>query len=928
MTGVPRYALDSSRGLPTNQIHRLAMDTLSRLWLATPVGLSCFDGSSVRSFDRTRGLRCNGLRSVGASTDGTVWVGTDQGLEVLDEQGNAAMNLPNWPFGLCQHIDASLGSAWIGAAHGIVNAVKLGGSGFRIVFSAEVGFVADVRVLSATRIFAATPEQGLLETDGAGWWPYRCEGLPHRRATRLAVSEDGALLVGTDRGLFVVDDRSRAVVAHLVETGRNPEITAVAAQKTTWWAAFGRSLVAYDTASAHPVDVYELDSPVNDLLPDRLGNLWIGTNNNGLAQISCLRHAVARVDLGRGGGVYSIRSSTGNAFTIGGEDLLVDLRADGKSDAATPGPPGLPSTTVWDGLADESGTWTATQAGLFHAKPGEAFHKFKGADDVLEAPVRALLPRGAEMWVGTLRGLLKIRDGKPTPVNDAFGQSLGYVYALHDDLERRLWVATLGRGLWREERRELRSFAPVPLSAAGNTYAIAQNADGRMAILQDDKVVLLEPGGAARLIAELPPVAGWSALWLDDSTLALGTTDGLRLLDVPRGRVTHQVSCVFSRRDWEFTNTRTLLKDPTGRLLCGVNRGLVRIDLNLLRPFLDPPPCRLSQITWTATEPAREGHAYQVPYGPWSVRVRVFSAWFVDHAQVTYRFQLVGFDRDFGPETDRPETVYTSLPPGRYRLVGQARSPLTGFGVPSELAEIHVLRPWWALGWSSGLQRIGAGYKRVVHGGARNKALIEANRALEAAVQQRTASLNAANAELSRLRNTYQHLSEIDELTGLGNRRRFEAEISRMIALAGRLNIPVALLMMDVDHFKTVNDSHGHHVGDEYLSAIGKVLASTVRRGEDVATRFGGEEFAILLSNTPSEGARVRAERVRSEIQSLKLGNAGAPGGVVTVSIGIAVLLPGHPPDVGALVVRADRALYAAKRGGRNRVMVESQDQP
>ena len=118
----PLYILDSSSGLGSNQIHRIARDRHSRLWLALPVGLASYDGSFTHQWDRRNGLQCNGLRSVAIGADERVWVGTDLGLELLDGAGRPLSGLipSNWQFGLCQHIDVSGSNPWIGTAHGLV----------------------------------------------------------------------------------------------------------------------------------------------------------------------------------------------------------------------------------------------------------------------------------------------------------------------------------------------------------------------------------------------------------------------------------------------------------------------------------------------------------------------------------------------------------------------------------------------------------------------------------------------------------------------------------------------------------------------------------------------------------------------------------------------------------------------------------------
>lgn len=154
-----------------------------------------------------------------------------------------------------------------------------------------------------------------------------------------------------------------------------------------------------------------------------------------------------------------------------------------------------------------------------------------------------------------------------------------------------------------------------------------------------------------------------------------------------------------------------------------------------------------------------------------------------------------------------------------------------------------------------------------------------------------------------------------DALTGLPNRRSMDNTLKRMLAQADRLSSPLAVLMLDLDHFKSINDTHGHDQGDAVLAAVADVLSSTVRTG-DFAARTGGEEFVVLLPATGPEGAAVAAEAIRSAIAAPV--HAGLRH-AVTASVGVAVY-PDDATDAETLLRLADRALYAAKAGGRNRV--------
>ncbi|HTX71524.1 MAG TPA: GGDEF domain-containing protein [Rectinemataceae bacterium] len=158
-----------------------------------------------------------------------------------------------------------------------------------------------------------------------------------------------------------------------------------------------------------------------------------------------------------------------------------------------------------------------------------------------------------------------------------------------------------------------------------------------------------------------------------------------------------------------------------------------------------------------------------------------------------------------------------------------------------------------------------------------------------------------------------------DPLTGAINRRRFMELLSAELDRSRRYRDPVSAIMLDIDHFKDINDGFGHAAGDDALRAIVQVCA-TALRGHDILSRYGGEEFACILPSTDLEGGRVLAERLRSDIERCRP-LPSHPSASITASIGVAEAQPGEGPE--ALIMRADQALYAAKRGGRNRVEVD-----
>ncbi|MDB5028706.1 MAG: hypothetical protein JWO66_2395 [Candidatus Eremiobacteraeota bacterium] len=165
-------------------------------------------------------------------------------------------------------------------------------------------------------------------------------------------------------------------------------------------------------------------------------------------------------------------------------------------------------------------------------------------------------------------------------------------------------------------------------------------------------------------------------------------------------------------------------------------------------------------------------------------------------------------------------------------------------------------------------------------------------------------------------------LAMIDDLTRLGNRRRFDEWMDREWRRAIRSRTSLTCLMIDVDCFKSYNDSRGHQAGDGVLQVIAGQIAMSIRRPCDLAARYGGDEFVVLLSDTDAFGGQQIAEKIRTGVYATAIDQAGNPHNVVTVSIGVASSRPNLGAESGDLLKAADAALYEAKRDGRNRTVV------
>jgi diguanylate cyclase (GGDEF)-like protein len=369
---------------------------------------------------------------------------------------------------------------------------------------------------------------------------------------------------------------------------------------------------------------------------------------------------------------------------------------------------------------------------------------------------------------------------------------------------------------------------------------------------------------------------------------------------------------------WDDCNLNAFAEDPDGAVWIGTAAGLSRF-----KPRPRTSPDALLDVVFTRLmagqrdvsglrAPSFGGHANSL--------IARYSALNAPRENgVVFRYRLVGANANW-TETSQRELQFANLAPGSYRLEIEAQESDGSWNLHGAEFSFNILPPWYWSWWFIGLcflipLSIAAGVIRLRMLGARRREL-----ELVQLVKEKTIDLQQANEELSRL-------SFTDPLTGLANRRVFDQTLDRECARLTRKGSAVSLLMIDVDHFKALNDSQGHQRGDEYLVALGAELIRICRRQLDLAARVGGEEFAVVLSDTDAAEALRFAESLRLAIAGLKLPHPASPvDPFLTVSVGVATGTVKWLSARDDLVAAADRALYAAKRSGRNCVSVALQD--
>jgi diguanylate cyclase (GGDEF)-like protein len=270
----------------------------------------------------------------------------------------------------------------------------------------------------------------------------------------------------------------------------------------------------------------------------------------------------------------------------------------------------------------------------------------------------------------------------------------------------------------------------------------------------------------------------------------------------------------------------------------------------------------------------------------------------------------------------RPESADTN---------GKDAAPHAGHAVSTAVPALPPPGPWWESLWRS-FQKLhpGASAERLCERLARDSVLLS-DLHLEAVLRVATHGkeeftwsgpshdLVERTAALQQLLDRLTAVTMEDGLTGLFNRRYFDRRLSQELQRAKRDRRPCSICIVDADDFKLINDTHGHQAGDAVLKQLALLTSDVLRATDDVTSRVGGEEFAVILPGTDATGAVRAAERVRARAETLRVpvGNLELR---ITVSVGVATYDPTDPCDSDELVRRADTALYAAKAAGKNTV--------
>lgn len=963
---LPRFNhLDRNDGLPNNAVSSIQQDVRGYLWFGTQGGLTRYDGRSFATcknipFDPTS-LPHDLVQTIyyDESRD-TLWVGTYRGLARLTGGAGGFERFahdPDDPRSLSNDVVISIcrgpdGALWVGTQDGL-NRMTDGDSFERIDTPNEVirSLYRDTRGVLWIGTYAGLsrwdPDLGLVQTLDLD--------LPSAYVMTIGETDDGLLTLGLwDGGL--VEYRPETGLVRTTSFADNKVYTVLnGSDGTTWVGTWGGGLFVRDrTGHIHEFSATEdqdLSSPIiYSLFEDDAGLVWVGTNGGGLHYLSP-------------------RQRNFRAFYHDSDDPG-SLPAGRINDIYRDSADRLWVGLYGGGLArydDESRSWHS-----YRAARNRDEDRYALADDIVNAIYEDSAGR---FWVGTNGGLQQFlveeerfldweRDLHP---RIPFGGDIAY--ALTEDSEGYLWIGTYRFGVSRFDPRTqtIRYYRNVdgdPHSLVNNlVYDIYEDSVGtvwlatngglsRYRSASDDFVGYIyreeDTTGLASNTVRVIYEDSQQRLWfgtvsgglnllnrrtgtfsrvttedglssntvvgiLEDEIgrLWLATQQGLNVYDTETGAIE-----VLDERDGlygsEFQNGH--FKDRDGSLYFGGGHGITRFDTSALTSNTHEPRVHISNVT-VFQEPIAPNRATfngdEIELSPDDdfLGFEFVALDYESPSSNQYAYQLVGFDRDWIYAGTRNYATYTNLRPGEYELQVLASNADGYWTTEPATLRIIISSPWYRRWWAFVAY---AALALVVVGSAwrlrEARVLAGKNRDLEYA----NAQLATANKELERL-------SIRDALTGSFNRRYFDTRILEEWGRARRAELPLALLMIDIDHFKSFNDTFGHVVGDHMLTLVAKTMSETLTRAGDFVARYGGEEFVALLYDTDEEGALAVAERLRGAVEAIDPENGSRP---VTISVGVVVRVPRQGLKTAELIHEADAALYRAKRSGRNCVVV------
>ena len=937
---VAQYAHEvwtTKNGLPEADVMAIVQTRDGYVWVGSEEGLARFDGVNFTVFDRRNSpLPNNRIQCLMEAPDGSLWIGTESGLSRLkDHQFTTFTAQDGLPSGNIRGLLSSRdGTVWVTTANGVVR-------------FAENRFTLDASI----QPLAGDYPRDILRTASGEFWIAKDFGLVvaagnhSLRRTLLADKAvrvmlqafDGSVWAGTSAGLYRIRNYTPEPYS-LGPQGAHSEITALLEDRDhNLWVGMGDGLIR---VSKEGISRYSSKDglsgvEVKSLFEDSAGNLWVGVFGGGLE----LFRDTMFTPYGKPEGlsenvVWSVTQGRDSSMWVGTQSAGVNRIKNGKVSVYSTAP-GFSDNTVGSVIEGRDGTiWLGKDSGAARLENG----KLIGAPGIFpyRDQVHAIYedPAGTIFFGTRTQGLVEYRAGKYSQLSNGQGISSNNVQTIIPSKRGGIWIGTLG-GLSYYQDGKFTHYTSKDGLSSDQVISLYEDADGTLWIgsvglnrFRDGKFTRYTQGEG---LFDHNPLAiledNFGYLWLSTNK-GIFRVSKQQLNDVAKGNAQFLTPTVFGTEDGMRSaecnggSSPSGWKDRDGNLWFATVAGVVKLDPKRLAVGSQRLQLHIEEIL--ADKKQFFPHdSLRLPPGGHELEFHYVAPYFAGAGRIRYRYQLIGFDKSWVNVGSRTVAYYTNLPPGNYTFRVEAVA-LDATGATTETAIRFYLTPHY---YETTIFNVMAGFGLVgcvfliwlwTH-----RLILRRQNELKHLVKARTRELEAEKTELLEAKAALAQQATHDSLTGLMNRAAIFHVFEQRLRQSEREKNSFAVLVVDLDHFKRINDTHGHLAGDEVLREFARRLTQNLRP-YDHAGRFGGEEFLIVMPSL-SENDCSRIADLHQHLCDRPF-VCGRLQLSVTCSFGVAFYRPGIP-DTETLLHLADKALYAAKENGRNRVEVSGRSE-
>lgn len=949
-----REAWTTRDGLPHNQVNAITQTPEGYLWFATWEGLVRYNGQDFRIFtpQNVPALLDHGIRYVSVGANGRLIVSTSRGgVSVLQKD---LWRTYSQAEGLAQNetmasIEDSQGAIWV--AHESKGLSRIGAQGKVTTYGLAQGLPSErlyALFMDSNKVIWAGTADGLVRIENNRLQSFGVsDGLPPGAIYAILAAPEGGLYVGTHRGLF------------LGRNGKFKKITAdfpdeavislnLDSESNLWMGTVNRGILRYGRRGLESLDAKAglPNNRVGALYGDREGNIWAGTNA-GLVRFADTPFVTYDNYQGLSDNYVRAVAQTNDGSVMIGTSRGLNRYLDEK---ITPigDDPSLSNDAILSlAPAKDGSLWVGMYStGLLNWKDGVVKEQVAPGNPLYGTQVRALHEdRNGNLWIGTAQGLYRKKGNELKHYGESDGLPRDFILSIHETKAGKIWVGT-SNGLGYINGDKAGSIDISGYLSSQDVFGFSEDPDGTLWLATDRAILRLRNGKITAIGTKngLPVATVFQII--ADTYGNFWLTSNRGVIYVKRSEIeavadgkSERVNAIsFAEADGMASAQcnggagPAALRAKDGSIWVATAKGVSVVQPDeLARYQIAPPPVVIENVLVNDLLADPDGLMI-LPSDTRKLEMAYVSLSYRTPEQIRYRYRLEGFDDEWIEREQLRNVQFTNLPPGRYTFKVSAAVRGGPWSQDSATLKFEIKPRIYQRAWFIPVVVLLIGLFLYVIYRARVRQLEARELELSGIVVERTRALSDKNVELEMLNlrisqqsEAFEQQARTDSLTSLPNRRSMDEKLEDAFKNAVSNNLPLCFALLDVDHFKQVNDSYSHDVGDHALRVIADTMQNIMGnehlgrwRGSDLTARWGGEEFALLFPDQDLESARLKCEKVRLAIQAIDC-TSFAPGLKLAVSIGVSERtgLSHHEK----LASKADVNLYEAKRNGRNQVV-------